>query len=845
MFTMGMQCIAPDKKKGNYSMYISLIQNVALLLALATIYSQVVRVRSGKDVWTKSLLGVLFGGVAIAGMLMPLNYAPGIIYDGRSIVMAMAGLFGGGTSAVISVVIAGIFRASLGGTGVWAGLLTILCCAMTGLVFRRGYGNQPERISILSLYGVGIAVHLVMLACQLLLMPWPRGLTIIDSIWLPIMVIFPAATLLMGLILGTVDRRTQAERKLLASEALLKETQSIARIGSYEYNVSDGRLTLSEEIYRIFGFNLQEIAADYITFLECLHPDDRAAVDRTRWQSIEDGRDNYENQYSIVHLATGEVHIVREKCKYIKDASGKIIRAIGFVQDVTEQVKAERALRFSEEKFRIIFDNAMDGILLVDNETRRIAMGNKMICQMLEYSEAEIRNLSIADIHPAEDAARVMAQFEKTARNELSHAENIPVKRKNGKIFLADINASCVTIGGKYYVMGSFRDITEHKKLEAQYLHAQKMESIGTLAGGVAHDFNNILTAIIGYGQLALMKMSPLEPQRHSIESVLEAADRASRLTKELLLFSRKQVTDKKTVDLNQVVAKVEKFLKKVIGEDILCKTMLHEASLPVIADAYQLEQVLMNLATNARDSMPHGGTLTVTTEHVLLNGEFMAVNGNEGPYALLTITDSGMGMDEETRQRIFEPFFTTKEIGKGTGLGLAVAYGIIKQHEGFINVYSEPGIGTAFKIYLPLTPERTMGVTLAAKEEIVPGGKETVLLAEDDEMVRTLTSNVLTDFGYTVIEAVDGADALSKFAASGATIDLLLFDLIMPKMNGKDACDEIRKVSPGIKAIFSSGYAPDTIRQKAFLEGDLHLVSKPISPKDLLQKVRCVLDGA
>jgi CheY-like chemotaxis protein len=352
---------------------------------------------------------------------------------------------------------------------------------------------------------------------------------------------------------------------------------------------------------------------------------------------------------------------------------------------------------------------------------------------------------------------------------------------------------------------------------------------------------------IIGYGQIALMKMSPHDPQRHSIESVLEAADRAVHLTKELLLFSRKQEVDKQPVDLNHVVVKVEKFLKKVIGEDILCQTVLHEAELPVVADTYQIEQVLMNLATNARDSMPHGGTLTVATTNANLDEEFVAANGygSPGPYALLTVTDSGIGMDEETTQRIFEPFFTTKEVGRGTGLGLAVAYGIIKQHDGFINVYSEPGRGTVFKIYLPIISAKTIGAIGAAQEQAVFGGTETILLAEDDEMVRSFTSSVLTDSGYTVIEAVDGADAVSKFAASSATIDLLLFDLIMPKMNGKEACDEIRKVSPGIKAIFSSGYAPDTIRQKAFLENDLHLVSKPVSPRDLLRKMRGVLDGA
>ncbi len=389
------------------------------------------------------------------------------------------------------------------------------------------------------------------------------------------------------------------------------------------------------------------------------------------------------------------------------------------------------------------------------------------------------------------------------------------------------------------------RDLTEQRKLEAQLQHAQKMESIGTLAGGIAHDFNNILTTIIGYGTFALLKMAPDDPKRHYIQHMLEASDRAAHLTKDLLLFSRKQVFNKKPLELNLVVAKVEKFLKRVIGEDIEVKTIPLNSALPVLADDYQLEQVLMNLATNARDAMPRGGTLSVTTTQVQINEKFVAAQnfGTPGPYALITVTDTGCGMDETTQQRIFEPFFTTKEVGKGTGLGLAVAYGIIQQHEGYINVYSEPGTGTTFRIYLPLITTKVREECRAQPEEAAVGGTETILLAEDDEYVRTMTRSVLTDFGYTIIEAVNGADAVSKFTEHNESIDLLLLDLIMPKMNGKEALDEIRQIRPGIKAIFSSGYAPDTIRQKAALADGVHLIAKPASPTELLKKVRQVLD--
>ncbi|MBI5483243.1 MAG: response regulator, partial [Deltaproteobacteria bacterium] len=390
------------------------------------------------------------------------------------------------------------------------------------------------------------------------------------------------------------------------------------------------------------------------------------------------------------------------------------------------------------------------------------------------------------------------------------------------------------------------RDITEHKKLEVQYMHAQKMESIGTLAGGVAHDFNNILTVIVGLGEITLMKMVADDPNRRNIGAILEAADRATHLTRELLLFSRKQLSERRSVDLNEVISKMDKFLRRIISEDITLKYLPHPHPLPVLADTHQLEQVLMNLAVNAKDAMPRGGEFVLQTEQTVLDSALVAAHGYDskpGLYALLCVSDSGIGMDKTTQQRIFEPFFTTKEVGKGTGLGLAVVYGIINQHGGFITAYSEPGLGTTFKIYLPLTETAALPA-VSGQEQPAAKGTETILLAEDECLVRTFLTAVLTEAGYRVITANDGEEALQKFKGSAEPIQLLLFDLIMPKMNGKEASDQIRMIQPGIKTIFSSGYAPDTIRQKVALDDDVHLILKPASPREILRKVRDVLDG-
>jgi CheY-like chemotaxis protein len=373
------------------------------------------------------------------------------------------------------------------------------------------------------------------------------------------------------------------------------------------------------------------------------------------------------------------------------------------------------------------------------------------------------------------------------------------------------------------------------------------MESIGTLAGGVAHDFNNILTVIVGLGQITLMKMTDNDPYRSHIGGILEAAERATHLTKELLLFSRKQQSERRPVDLNDIVAKMEKFLHRIIGEDIALKQVPHGSPLPVLADSNQLEQVLMNLAVNARDAMPQGGEFVLWTEETVLDEDFVATHGygQPGAYALLSVSDDGTGMDKATQERIFEPFFSTKVVGKGTGLGLSVVYGIIKQHDGFITVYSEPGQGSTFSIYLPLTTTaRQERESRVEEEQPVVGGTETILLAEDNDLVRDLLTNVLTEAGYTVIVAVDGVEAVRKFRENAGSIQLLLFDLIMPKMNGKETADEIHKLRPELEAIFASGYSPDIVQQKTFLDDRSHLISKPVSPRELLKKVRNVLDG-
>jgi PAS domain S-box-containing protein len=384
------------------------------------------------------------------------------------------------------------------------------------------------------------------------------------------------------------------------------------------------------------------------------------------------------------------------------------------------------------------------------------------------------------------------------------------------------------------------RTLEELRMTQTQLLQAQKMEAIGQLAGGIAHDFNNILTAIIGFGTLLKRETEKDDLLRSYITVILTSAERAAHLTQALLAFSRKQIINPKPINLNQIMLDVKNILSRIIGEDIECSSVFTNKELVVMADRGQIEQVLMNLATNARDAMPGGGRLTIKTEYIELNHEFIKAHGygKPGSYAVISVEDTGQGIDEKTKERIFEPFFTTKDVGKGTGLGLAMVYGIIKQHDGYIEVYSAPGRGTTLKIYLPLIKSE---VEEERQEDLlaVKGGTETVLVAEDDASVRELIREILLGYGYKVIEAADGEDAVRRFKENKDGIRLLILDVIMPKKNGKEVYDDIMKERPDVKVIFMSGYDANVIHKKEF-----DFVSKPISIEELLRKIRAVLDN-
>jgi PAS domain S-box-containing protein len=419
-------------------------------------------------------------------------------------------------------------------------------------------------------------------------------------------------------------------------------------------------------------------------------------------------------------------------------------------------------------------------------------------------------------------------------------------RRKDGSLFEEDATISPVRdpSGNTVSFVAVKRDVTRMVSLEKQVRMAQKMESVGTLAGGIAHDFNNALTGIIGFGEMVKLRIANDPKALSDLDEVFRGAERASVLTRQLLTFARRQVFDLANLDLNEVVTGLVKLLRKVTREDIEIRTLPAEGLPTIRADQGQVEQVLMNLSLNARDAMPGGGQLVVETKAAWLEEEYVKRYPymKAGRYAVLSVSDTGIGMDEETRERIFEPFFTTKGPDKGTGLGLAVVYGIVKQHNGFIHVYSEPEKGTTFRIYFPAV-DAPVDAKVIASRGIIRGGNETILLAEDDESVRHLTERTLSSYGYRVLSSCDGEEAVGMLRRHGEEIAMVVLDVVMPKMGGKQAYDEMIEIFPGMKVLFLSGYSGDAIHDSFVLHPGIPFLQKPFGPGDLARKVRAVLD--
>lgn len=638
----------------------------------------------------------------------------------------------------------------------------------------------------------------------------------------------------------TERKRTQAA--LTASEENYRAIFEAVNDGIFIHDIETGRvIDINTKSCEMFGYSREDFPRDTPELTSA--PESRFSRDEAVNRMREAANGNPQLFEWKARHRNGSTFWLEINLKKVVISGTE--RLLAVVRDISARKAAEEALRESEARFRSLVESTTDWIWETDSRNV-LTYSSPKVRSLLGFKPEEVTGLHPFDLATGDDRERISSLFE-TARKlkkPFFQVEN-RFLHKNGSIVV--LESSGVPIFDQDANFAGFRgyerNITDRKHLEEQLLQAQKMEAVGQLAGGIAHDFNNILTAITGFVFILQMKLED-EELKNYVEQIRLSAERAAGLTDSLLAFSRKQIICFKSLNINEIVLKTEKLLSRLIREDVQIRTELCDEDLVMLGDETKLEQIIIDLATNARDAMPRGGILNIRTERCLMNhnqetGE--SPGGKAAGYVHLSISDTGLGIDEKVRDRIFEPFFTTKEVGKGTGLGLSIVYGIVKQLNGYINIQSEARIGTSVSIYFPLVqeePEKTAFV----QPSVPKGTAETLLVAEDDPDVRRFIKTVLQEFGYTVIEAENGVDAVRKFRENKENIRMVILDIIMPRKNGRDAFLEIRKIHPEVKAIFVSGYTGEFLTEEGILEEGLHFLPKPVVPWSLLEKVQEVL---
>jgi PAS domain S-box-containing protein len=823
-------------------MILDLIKNIALLVTLAVgLRFLGYRFERRRAVFL-IMAGGLFGLVGVVGMMTPLQFAPGIIYDGRSIVLSLAGLFGGPVVAAIAAPICAAYRFYLGGPGAVAGIAVIVEAAVFGVVLFYLRRRDERWVSPLPLLLFGGVVHAVMLGLQLLI---PGvGPEIVRRIGPSVMIFFPLAFLLTAQIFLEVERRRKAEKGLRESEAYYRSL--------FEHNqapmliIDPDRLSIVDAnpaAVGFYGWPREQLCGMPVAQIDTLSEDRIKA-------GFDEARQSRRYHAMLQHrLADGTLRDVDLYSGPIRVGGRDLLYAL--IYDISERIRAEEQVRQREAYLRALIQASPMAVIGLSIEGT-ILSWNSGAETVFGWREDEVVGRALPFVAPGQEEEwervrrRVLAG-DTVSRLEASH------RRKDGSPAEVSLSAAPVVgaDGNIVSIVGLIEDISqrkqaerEHELLERQLLQARKMEAIGQLAGGVAHDFNNLLQVISGHGEMMTEKLESGSDLQEDLGRMMTAAERAATLVRQLLAFSRRQVLDMKDVDLNVVLADCMSMLRRLIGEHISLSLLNGHRLATVRADVNQLEQIVINLCINARDAMPEGGLITIETENVRIDESFRGDHpwARPGRYVLLSVTDTGCGMDDETRSRVFEPFFTTKAMGHGTGLGLATVYGLVKQHEGMIHVYSEVGKGTTFKIYLPAVERAAIQVGDKIEGAVVGGG-ETVLVAEDEDMVLKLTVTILEGAGYRVLSCRDGEEAVQRFRDHADVIDLVLLDVVMPKLGGFSVYEQIKAIRPAVRAIFTSGYSVNAIHADFVLHEGVQLLQKPCGRDDLLRKVRSVLD--
>jgi two-component system cell cycle sensor histidine kinase/response regulator CckA len=640
-------------------------------------------------------------------------------------------------------------------------------------------------------------------------------------------------------LLRAADSRRDLEASHERFAAVARATNDII----WDWDPRTDRVWRSDAVKTLLGYGAEHNAGS-LDWLRHVAPADHERVEASFREALASGATTWSSEYELKRADGGTVHIL-DRAIIVRDEAGRPIRMVGAMTDVSAQRRAEEG----HKRLAAILEASPDFVGTADAVTLRVTWINRAGRRMVGLSDDEdVSHLFVQDFQPAWVLESLLDEIISVAVREGLWVGESGLLHRNGQEIpvLKTVVAHRRGDGKVEYISTVAHDLRDRKQLEAQLLQAQKMESIGRLAGGVAHDFNNMLTAIIGYTELAKAQLPADHPVQHDLNNVHDAARRSAALTRQLLAFARKQVISPRAVDLNELIQRMDAMLTRLLGEDIQLNTRLDPNLAAVLIDPGQFEQVLMNLVVNARDAMPEGGTLRIETANASLDEAWCHQHPGTvpGEYGLVRVSDTGSGMSREVMEHLFEPFFTTKASGEGTGLGLATCYGIIKQSGGTIGVSSELGRGTTFDIYVPrYTGEAAVAGEARRAIPLQNAGRETILLVEDETVVRDLAQRALAARGYRILTASDGRDAVEIARTHQGAIDLVLSDVVMPHMGVAELAANLRAHRPGIRLLFMSGYSETAVHKHGVIEAGAGLVQKPFTPETLARQVREALN--
>ena len=639
--------------------------------------------------------------------------------------------------------------------------------------------------------------------------------------------------------------------RLKLNESRYLKAQKLGKVGNWEYNLQTTSFWGSDEAKHIYGFNLDTDSFTTDEVEACIP--ERQRVHQALVELIEHGKE-YNLEFDIITKNTQERKTIVSIAELERDAKGNPERVSGVIHDITNRKRSEIALQKSEEQLRTIFKAAKNVSFII---TDTIQSGKNPEPKILEfspgaeeifgYSRDEVLGKPVSIFHLPEDVQNFSQIHEHMREGKTGFSGETTLVRKSGETFPALFSTYPLLDekGEMYATLGVSLDLKEQQKLEAQLRQAQKMESVGRLAGGVAHDFNNMLSIILGNAEMAMEDMDSANPFRANLMEIFKAAERSTNLTRQLLAFARKQTIAPKVLDLNNTLEAILNMLKRLMGEDIDLVWRPQQGLWPVKIDPSQVDQILANLCVNARDAIHGIGKVTIETSNVVFDTDYCQDHADYSPgnFVMIAVSDDGCGIHREMQERLFEPFFTTKELGKGTGLGLATVYGIVKQNNGFINLYSEPNQGTTFRIYLPWHQSQPEMTTDSIPGKPDARGSETILLVEDEKRILKMATMMLQRLGYKVLAASTPGQAIDLASTHGNAIDMLMTDVIMPDMNGRDLTTRLLALCPGLKVLFMSGYTANVIAHHGVLDEDVHFIHKPFSKQDLAIKIRETLE--